>query len=108
MLRVLLLVRVNIRSDSVFHVMPKRAMSRTGEKIYSFFQINLRLDLKKNNHILDGTAVGAIPTAYCFIESFKSNAYFNSYIPPDHLLFDIDPNLGPLISRWEINKFKNC
>jgi hypothetical protein len=29
-------------------------------------------------------------------------------IPPDHLSLDSAPNLGPLISRWEINKFKNC
>ncbi len=27
---------------------------------------------------------------------------------PNHLLLDSAPNLGPLISRWEINKFKNC
>jgi hypothetical protein len=27
---------------------------------------------------------------------------------PDHLLLDSAPNLGPLISRWEINKFENC
>ncbi len=26
---------------------------------------------------------------------------------PDHLLLDSAPNLGPLISRWEINKFEN-
>ncbi len=25
-----------------------------------------------------------------------------------HLLLDSAPNLGPLISRWEINKFENC
>ncbi len=29
-------------------------------------------------------------------------------IPPDHLSLDNAPNLGPLISRWEINKFENC
>ncbi len=29
-------------------------------------------------------------------------------IPPDHLLLDSATNLGPLISRWEINKLKNC
>ncbi len=29
-------------------------------------------------------------------------------IPPDHLLLDSVPNLGPLISRWEINKFEIC
>ncbi len=29
-------------------------------------------------------------------------------LPPDHLLLDSAPNLGPLITRWEINKFKNC
>ncbi len=27
---------------------------------------------------------------------------------PDHLLLDNAPNFGPLISRWEINKFENC
>jgi hypothetical protein len=30
------------------------------------------------------------------------------YILPDHLSLDRAPNLGPLISRWEINKFENC
>ncbi len=29
-------------------------------------------------------------------------------VPPDHLLLDSAPNLGPLISRWEVNKFGNC
>jgi hypothetical protein len=27
---------------------------------------------------------------------------------PDHLLLDSAPNLGQLISHWEIPKFKNC
>jgi hypothetical protein len=27
---------------------------------------------------------------------------------PDHLSLDSAPNLGPLISRWEISKFENC
>ncbi len=27
---------------------------------------------------------------------------------PNHLLLDSAPNLGPLISRWKINKFENC
>ncbi len=31
-----------------------------------------------------------------------------SKIPHDHLLLDSVPNLGPLIYRWEINKFENC
>ncbi len=32
-----------------------------------------------------------------------------SMIPSDHLILDSAPNLGPLISRWEINnKFDNC
>ncbi len=26
----------------------------------------------------------------------------------DHLLFDRSPNIGPLISCWELDKFKNC
>jgi hypothetical protein len=28
-------------------------------------------------------------------------------IPHDHLLLDSDPNFGPLISGWELDKFKN-
>jgi hypothetical protein len=28
-------------------------------------------------------------------------------VPPDHLLLDSSPNLRPLISCWEINKFEN-
>ncbi len=27
---------------------------------------------------------------------------------PDHLLLDRSPNIEPLISRWELDKFKNC
>jgi hypothetical protein len=28
--------------------------------------------------------------------------------PPDHLLLDMSPNIGTLISCWELNKFKSC
>jgi hypothetical protein len=30
------------------------------------------------------------------------------WIPLNRLLLDNAPNLGPLISRWELDKFKNC
>ncbi len=36
------------------------------------------------------------------------NFSVNGWTPPGHLLLDSVPNLGPLISRWEINKFENC
>jgi hypothetical protein len=29
-------------------------------------------------------------------------------LPSDHLSLNNAPNLGPLIPRWEINKFENC
>jgi hypothetical protein len=29
------------------------------------------------------------------------------FIPPDHLLLDSAPNLGPLISRWKMKKYEN-
>ncbi len=29
-------------------------------------------------------------------------------VPRDHLLWDRSPNIGPLISRWELENFKNC
>ncbi len=28
--------------------------------------------------------------------------------PLDHLFLDRSPNIGPLVSRWELDKFKNC
>jgi hypothetical protein len=27
---------------------------------------------------------------------------------PDHLLLDSAHNIGPLISRWKLDKFKTC
>ncbi len=33
--------------------------------------------------------------------------YHDMWGTPDHLLLDSTPNLGPLVSRWEINKFEN-
>jgi hypothetical protein len=29
-------------------------------------------------------------------------------VPHDHLLLDSAPNIGPLMSRCELDKFKNC
>ncbi len=29
-------------------------------------------------------------------------------VPPDHLLLDRSSNIGPLLSCWELEKFKNC
>jgi hypothetical protein len=37
-----------------------------------------------------------------------SNLELSSYPLPDHLFLDRAPNLGSLISRWEINNFENC
>jgi hypothetical protein len=27
---------------------------------------------------------------------------------PDHQFLDRSPNIAPIISRWELEKFKNC
>jgi hypothetical protein len=43
-----------------------------------------------------------------FILRWRCQRKKKKTLPPDHLLFDSAPNLGPLISRWEINKFQNC
>jgi hypothetical protein len=29
-------------------------------------------------------------------------------VPPDHLLLDSAPNIGPLIPWWKLDKLKNC
>ncbi len=38
----------------------------------------------------------------------NSKKWSSASVPPDHLLLDSAPNLGPLISRWKMNNFKNC
>jgi hypothetical protein len=44
----------------------------------------------------------------------KKNAFVNELddrnplVPPDHLLLDSVPDIGPIISRWELEKFKDC
>jgi hypothetical protein len=42
------------------------------------------------------------------VTKFAENSRATQDISPDHLLLDSAPNLGPLISCWEINKFENC
>ncbi len=40
--------------------------------------------------------------------NFTSASYEKEELHPDHLLLDSALNLGPLVSRCEINKFENC
>ncbi len=58
------------------------------------------LDMKKNNQTVLKRGFGGQP----------SNCHGSDVLmlPPDHLLLDSAPNIGPLISRWELDKFKNC
>ncbi len=42
------------------------------------------------------------------VDELRGNISVFSKVLPDHLLLDSAPNLGPLISHWEINKFENC
>jgi hypothetical protein len=52
-----------------------------------------------------------IPPLYLtslFVDSVFSLISESSWLPHDHLLLDSAPNIGPLISRWELDKFKNC
>ncbi len=39
---------------------------------------------------------------------FKCPQKRQRWLPPAHLLLDRSLNIGPLISRWELDKFKNC
>ncbi len=43
----------------------------------------------------------------CFCNLWP-NIADDDLVPSDHLLLDSAPNLGPLISCWEINKLENC
>ncbi len=41
-------------------------------------------------------------------EKVKSSSVLTTDLLHDHLLLDSAPNIGPLLSRWELDKFKNC
>jgi hypothetical protein len=47
--------------------------------------------------------LGIIFIRYSFLTCYT----YPFSVPPEHLILDSAPNLGPLISRWEINKFEN-
>ncbi len=49
-----------------------------------------------------------LPALSLCLANFKRTSKFNRLSTPDHLFLDSAPNLGPLISRWKINKFENC
>jgi hypothetical protein len=68
-----------------------------------------------------GEKIFVISAFYCpnFLRTYRS--FFRSWMseliliivitwdyPPDHLLLDRAPNLGPLVSRYNTNKFENC
>jgi hypothetical protein len=57
--------------------------------------------MKKNN--VD--SVNAVQMIEC---SHKSYVLYEFHVPPDHLLLDRSPNIGPLLSPWELEKFENC
>jgi hypothetical protein len=69
--------------------------------------------------------VPSIVFIFCHAHAFKIQHYFDMqlreicfspasfaelliYCTPDYLLLDRSPNIGPLISRWELDKLKNC
>ncbi len=74
--------------------------------------------------VLSRPAIGAFPSrtvrtgrgiSYRVAITFWSHAQNPSErksisykVPPDLLLLDRSPNIGPLISRWKLDKFKNC
>jgi hypothetical protein len=67
----------------------------------------------------DATPVVEILSGYYFTTRLKltpsdpegvyvsSDRLFES-LPPNHLLLDSAPNIGTLLSRWELDKFNNC
>ncbi len=57
--------------------------------------------------------------AYIYVRCLKRSESMNTFfaifsaivkamLPSDHRLLDRSPNIGSLISRWELDKFKNC
>ncbi len=66
-----------------------------------------RLAVSSGNVVHREGILNCIQTIYEYCTFFEGS-HFYVLIPPDHLLLDSAPILGPLIYRWEINKFENC
>jgi hypothetical protein len=66
-------------------------------------------EMASRNYRQNITAIGNIlkmPWLLTHLTNHNASRYF--MVPPDHLLLNSAPNLGPLISRCDINKFENC
>ncbi len=106
-------MKENIISDS--------ACSRAGSASVAFKLITLRLWSCFNCSRYPQCGVVACILCSCRLRLtrkaiqriFTANEQFSKScsrkvpsVPPDHLLLDSAPNLGPLVSCWELDKFK--
>ncbi len=60
-------------------------------------------------HTLTEETCSKAPSAFWTADSSTHNTGCTCpIVPPDHLLLDRSHNIAPLISRWELHKYKNC
>jgi hypothetical protein len=93
---VLLLVYVHVRGGGVWW----------GNKLYFFPN-----DTRSARYPHQQDNINRSPQLFTFarVSHSPTGERRNIYIiTPDHQFLDRSPNIGPLISCWELNKFKNC
>ncbi len=63
-----------------------------------------------NAHVNHGLEMIGLELFLTLVPNVNLNMFLLTYIhvPRNRLLLDRFPNIGPLISRWELDKFKNC
>ncbi len=63
---------------------------------------------KYTDFTLHGSNYRAVIWMLWILPNFGNYTAKKRNVPPDHLLLDRSPDIRPLISRWELDKFKNC
>ncbi len=84
--------------------------------LVSYFHHGIVLDLQNCDHhlLLNLTnAKACVGASICVVTGIFQRVLPRALdviytLPPDHLWLDSAPDLGPLISRWDIDKFENC
>ncbi len=52
--------------------------------------------------------VGGLKLLHAIVLYPERNLILSKNLRSNHLLLDRPPNIGPLISRWKLDEFKNC
>ncbi len=85
------------------------------QKLFDPEALLFRWDLLPRTRVVHGRRYGHQWQRTCireyhsvFVLNVDHFARWRVKVPSDYILLDWSPNIGPLASRWELDKFKNC